>query len=374
MDITDDRVYIARAPEGAVDAASAVAPFEAYRDLAYAALRALDIADTGPGSVLLKPNATVLYPPEQRIITHPGFLAGLIDALVAKGVDPGRMVVADGQSGENAERGFTWDAAGYRPMTDARGAGLLELNRQPSRSVPVPAGAVYQAFEIYEAVAGCGLFLNVPVAKCHNLNCTTLCVKNLMGVVARPQRHLCSIQEVDRPLEEGIWRLTESGLSLFEDRFYHKLCDLLEAVRSLGMPRINVVDGMVGRDGTAFNEGRNHALGWTVLGGNEVHVDAVGTYLMGLDPERTPYLKVAAARGLGHNRPDEIEVVDLGSGRRLTGEALAGLRPSQALMPVSRHGGGYYDRFRADGSVVPWRIDDVNAQRVTDGQAPIPVT
>ena len=65
---------------------------------------------------------------------------------------------------------------------------------------------------------------------------------------------------------------------------------------------------MVGRDGTAFREGRNHALGWALLGTNEIHVDAVGTHLFGLDPEATPYLQVAAQRGLGTNRVDDIEV------------------------------------------------------------------
>ena len=139
------------------------------------------------------------------------------------------------------------------------------------------------------------------------------------------------------------------------------------------MPRLCVVDGLIGRDGTAFNEGENHPLGWTLLGRNEVHVDAVGTYLMGLDPLATPYLKFAAERGLGTNRVEEIEVVDLETGKILTGGALQGLRSKQVLMPVSPCEGGYYSRFRADGSVVPWRIDRVNRQRKADGLEPVPL-
>jgi uncharacterized protein (DUF362 family) len=232
---------------------------------------------------------------------------------------------------------------------------------------------VFEEYPVYREVADCALLINVPLAKCHNLGCTTLSIKNLMGVLAMPERHLCRIQDADRPFEEGIWRLTESGLSLFEDRFYHKLCDLVAAVRSLGLPRLCVVDGLVGRDGTAFNEGRNHPLGWTLIGWDEVHVDAVGTYLMGLDPGATPYLRVAAERGLGSNRIEEIEVVDLASGKRLGGPELKSLRPPRPLMPIARHEGGYYDRFRPDGSVVPWRIDDVNLRRRNDGLPEIPL-
>ncbi len=366
MRIDSESVYLFRAGITGNEA-----PFEAYRDLAHAALRRVDLALPEDGTILLKPNATVLFPAEKRIVTHPGFLAGIVDALVEKGVGAGRLVVADGQSGEQPENGNTWKGAGYTKMADSRKLTLTELNDRPSRNVPVPGGVVFEAYPIYREVTDCAFFFNVPLAKCHNLGCTTLAIKNLMGILARPERHLCHIQDVDRPHENGIWRLTDSGLSLFEDRFYHKLCDLLSALRSLDTPRLCMVDGLIGRDGTAFNEGENHPLGWTLLGENEVHVDAVATYLMGLDPETTPYLRFAALRGLGSNRPDEIEVIDLASGESMDMPMLEEVRSGKALMPIARYEGGYYDRYRADGSVVPWRIDDVNRQRSADGLEPV---
>ncbi|MCY3766693.1 MAG: DUF362 domain-containing protein, partial [Gemmatimonadetes bacterium] len=216
MRIDSDRVYLFRAQIEGNEA-----PFEAYRDLAHAALRHVDLALPEEGTVLLKPNATVLFPAEKRIVTHPGFLAGMADALVEKGVDAGRLVVADGQSGEQPENGNTWKGAGYTRMADSRELTLTELNDRPSRNVPVPGGVVFDAYPIYRDVTDCAFFFNVPLAKCHNLGCTTLAIKNLMGILARPERHLCHIQDVDRPHENGIWRLTDSGLSLFEDRFYH---------------------------------------------------------------------------------------------------------------------------------------------------------
>lgn len=368
MRIDSERVYLFRAGIEGNEA-----PFEAYRELAHAALRRIDLALPKEGTVLLKPNATVLFPAKKRIVTHPGFLAGMADALGEKGVDAGRLVVADGQSGEQPEDGKTWKGAGYTEMADSRRLTLTELNDRPSRNVPVPGGVAFDAYPIYRDVTDCAFFFNVPLAKCHNLGCTTLAIKNLMGILARPERHLCHIQDVDRPYEGDIWRLTESGLSLFEDRFYHKLCDLVSALRSLNIPRLCMVDGLVGRDGTAFNEGDNYPLGWTLIGQNEVHVDAVATYLMGLDPETTPYLRFAALRGLGSNRLDEIEVVDLACGGTMDEQALEGVRSKETLMPIARYADGYYNRYRADGSVVPWRIDDVNRQRSADGLAPIAI-
>ena len=368
MQIDPDKVYLYQAR---IDGDEA--PFAQYRSLAYAALNALELALPASGTVLVKPNATVLFPPEKRVITHPGFVGGVLDALIDQGVPRERLLVAEGQSGEQPQNGHTWEVSGYQEMLAQRRLPLRVLNGVETRPVPVPGGVVYDSYPIAREVVECSYFLNLPLAKCHNLGCTTLSIKNLMGILTSPVRHLCNIQEVDQPFAEGIWRLTESGLSLFEDRFYHKLCDLVAALRSLKMPRLCVVDGLVGRDGTAFNEGRNYPLGWAVLGRNEVHVDSVVTYLMGLDPVVTPYLKFAAARGLGSNRVEEIEVVDLLSGKALDPDALRARRSPSVLMPVSRYSKGYYRRFRSDGSVVPWRIDEVNQQRQADGQPLVPV-
>lgn len=361
--IDPQKVYIARKPIGDNEA-----DFAVYRALARLAVGAAEFDLPAEGPVLLKPNATVLFPPEKRIITHPGFLAGMIDALTDKGIGADRLVVAEGQSGEQPDHGHTWEKCGYAPALRRAGVRLQPLNDAPSRRVPVPDGVVYDEFPIYSEVLDCAFFFNVPLAKCHNLGCTTLAIKNLMGILDRPERHLCAMQEVDAPHADGIWRLTETGLSLFEDRFYHKLCDVVAALRALGKPQLCVVDGLIGRDGTAFNEGDNYPLGWSLVGVNEVQVDAMATYLMGLDPLVTPYLRVAAERGLGSNRVDEIELVDLESGQTVEP---ASLRRAAPLMPLCRVGEGYYPRFRADGSVVPWQLDNVNRQREADGLQPV---
>jgi uncharacterized protein (DUF362 family) len=358
----NDTVYLYR-----TEITSNVATFDQYRSLARQALSRLDFALPDAGTILLKANATVLFPADKRVVTHPGFLAGIADVLIERGVSSDRIVIGDGQSGEQEDKGHTWAGAGYQAAVDELGLRLAPMNETETRSIDVPAHQIFDSFPIYQDVTDCGFFFNVPLAKCHNLGCTTLSIKNLMGILGRPERHLCAIQDIDKPLEADLWRLTDSGLSLFEDRFYHKLCDTLAALRGLNIPRLAMVDGLIGRDGTAFNEGDNYPLGWTLIGENEVHVDAIGTYLMGLDPTQTPYLRFAHDRGFGEIDPSKIPVIDLATDTSLSGDALSSHVSSDVLMPISRREGGYYDRFRPDGSVVPWRIDDVNKQRIADG-------
>lgn len=367
MKVESEKVYLYR-----TEINSTEVPTERYRELAYAALSRLDLALPQTGTVVLKPNITITAKPETRIITHPGFIAGMLQALIEKGVATERLVVTEGYGRKAKEK---WsEAVGYADVLAEFGLPLTDLNRSEPVAVKVPGGVVYDHYEMAREVTDCAFFFNVPVAKCHNLSCTTLSIKNMQGTVLSPQRHLCRVQEVDEPHAPELARLVDSGLSLQEERFCNKLADLVSARRNLDIPRLAVIDGMVGRDGTAFNEGENHPMGWTLIGENEVHVDTVGTYLFGLDPEMTPYLRVAAARGLGSNRTEEIEVVDLATGEILDSQALAAQRMDPLLMPVSRYDGGYYDRFRADGSVVPWVIDRVNQKRVEDGLELVPIT
>lgn len=368
MNVHADKVYLYR-----TEIDSTEVPSARYEELAFAALSRLELPLPAQGTVVLKPNITIPAEPETRIITHPGFVVGLLRALMEKGVARERLMVAEVASRRGEEE---WARTSrYNEALAPLGMKLTGLIGHEGVRVEVPGGVVFEHLLLFREVAECGFFINVPVAKCHNLSCTTLSTKNLQGTVVSPQRHMCTVQQEDKHLsEEVLVRINGSGLSLHEERFCHKHADMISARRHLGIPRLNVIDGMVGRDGTAFREGRNHPLGWTAIGENEVHVDAVGTYLFGLDPERTPYLKVAAGRGLGTNRVEEIEVVDLAAGAALDLETLQALRADPPLMPLSRYNGSYYARFRTDGSVVPWGLDRVNQQRAADGLELIPAS
>lgn len=83
-----------------------------------------------------------------------------------------------------------------------------------------------------------------------------------------------------------------------------RLADLAQVIQ----PQLNVIEGVVGRDGTGFNRGWNFTLGMAVMGVNMVAVDAVASHIMGFDPLRLVYLNVAAAAGLGCNDPRELRV------------------------------------------------------------------
>ena len=169
------------------------------------------------------------------------------------------------------------------------------------------------------AVASNSVLINVPKMKTHNLGMTSLCIKNLMGLDDVFERHYCGQAWKDLPpelvhddqpknewMDEELHELLQIGLA-------KRLVDLAKVIK----PDLNIVEGVVGRDGTGFNRGRNFPLGMAIAGINPVAVDSVTSYIMGFDPLKLIYLKMAHQAGLGQNDPTCLHIYT-GEGDKIT--------------------------------------------------------
>ena len=153
------------------------------------------------------------------------------------------------------------------------------------------------------------LFINVPKYKTHNLAVTTLSMKNLMGTITPcDDRHLCNVTKEYSARRNEI---TSYGIEMREKLLCHKLCDLSQA----STPDLNIIEGIVGRDGTAFHNGKNIRTNLVIAGKDIVSVDAVGSYLMGFEPSGIGYLKIASERGLGIIDIEKINIYEIREGK-----------------------------------------------------------
>ena len=90
-----------------------------------------------------------------------------------------------------------------------------------------------------------------------------------------------------------------------------ELVDLAQALH----PDLHIIEGVVGRDGTGFQRGKNIPMGVALAGINPLAVDSVGATLMGLDPQEVGPLRAARERGLPGTDPNEIRVPIVRDGR-----------------------------------------------------------
>ncbi len=264
--------------------------------------------------VSIKPNltsATHFADPNSGITTHPGFVGGIVIYMLQHGAKPGSITIVEDPINSDDRRPRRWEGTGYPEMAKSAGAKLRSPNSYYCAKKVVPNPLVHPARNVTRyAVDPASILINVPKMKTHNLGITSLCLKNLMGLDDVFERHYCGQawrelpadrRHDDRPKNEWMDRelheMWQTGLA-------RRLADLAKVIR----PDLNIVEGIVGRDGTGFNRGRNFPLGLAVAGINMVAVDCVSSYLMGFDPQDLIYLKIANEAGLGKNDLSSLHI------------------------------------------------------------------
>jgi uncharacterized protein (DUF362 family) len=314
--------------------------WEDYRWAAQQIMAAMRIELAGE-DVVIKPNVTVgeeYANPDSGITTHPGFVHGLIDHALAHDARQGGVTLVEDPRNTNDDAPRHWQGTGYPAVRDRTGAALRSptLDTCVSRRVPHPY--CHNELNVSElAVSPDAVLINVPKMKTHNLGITTLCLKNLMGLVHVLDRHFCGQAKrelpeartfkgqpkrewMDRPMHER-W---QAGLA-------RRLIDLAQVVK----PDLNVVEGVVAREGTGFNRGRNRTLGLCVAGVNMVAVDSVTSDLMGFDPQALVYLRMAADAGLGTNDLSQLRIYEVEDGAIVSCRDLDPFRMRPPLQVIS---------------------------------------
>jgi uncharacterized protein (DUF362 family) len=300
-------VFVARLP------VPAAVGWEDYHRAAIHVLAAMQVELEGERAVF-KPNVTIgerFADPDTGIGTHPGFVHGLIDYLRAHGARKDNFTIVEDPRNTDDNQHRHWRGTGYDRLAEHKDIRLHCPTSYTCVKMKVPQPLAHPVLNISRLAMAPGTALfNVPKLKTHNLAITTLCLKNLMGLVNVFDRHFCTqawaemppeVRDDPRPRQEWLERPMHEA---WQAGLARRLVDTAQVIQ----PVLNVVEGVVGRDGTGFQRGRNYPLGLVVAGINMVAVDSVASYLMGFDPQGLIYLQFAAEAGLGENDLGRIQV------------------------------------------------------------------
>jgi len=247
--------------------------------------------------VLLKPN---LVECERGGVIHTQ--AELLAAAVELFERLGAAEVRIGEGpGHRRDALFLAEEAGYRAAIPGFDGRFTDLNRDDVARVSPFAGTS----EIYLSRTALDADLVVSVArmKTHHWAGATLAMKNLFGVVPGalygwPKNHLHQV---------GIGRGVAELYRVFPRSFA-------------------IVDGILGMEGNGPVQGRPRACGALVMGADLAAVDATACRIMGIDPDKIEYLRLAGARG------------PVAEGRiQQRGETIASVRTPFALIPEFQH-------------------------------------
>jgi uncharacterized protein (DUF362 family) len=170
-----------------------------------------------------------------------------------------------------------YEATGYTELAKL-GVELVNLSDLPMTRVDCPpAGQIELPRLLFEADA----FITLPKLKTHALTYFTASLKNQWGCV--PHYH---------------------------DRIrHHRLInEMLSSIHQLLQPKMSLVDGIVCMEGRGPVAGPARELNVILASEDSIAMDATAMRLVGLQPKRSKHVMIAARRGLGHVKEEEILV------------------------------------------------------------------
>lgn len=269
------------------------------------------------GSVFIKPNLVSVDNPVAN--SDVGVVRVLIEFFQKLGVQ--HVIVGDG-SGSAYYRGVSTDAVlsrfGYDALPDEYdGVEVVNLDRLTDH-VLVPVETIHGA-DVIRVLRPPGDFLvSLAIPKTHDYALVTLSLKNMMGLIAPEDRIKVHGVSCGADVGGGVVarvlprraqmffyeKLPATVLSFLKNRKTYQRCvglihqNLLSLFRTV-MPDFSIIDGFTGMEGDGPTSGEPVPHGFALASLSPVSADALGVYLMGLEPAEVGYLYYCEREGLG---------------------------------------------------------------------------
>jgi uncharacterized protein (DUF362 family) len=263
----------------------ALLPATSYsQDLADLMYRGLDLLrpEVKGRSVLLKPNL-VEYEAGTIINTNPAIIAGAAEAFLRFGA---REVVVGEGPGHRRDIEYLLVATGlFDHLKDLR-LRFIDLNHTDVRVVPLRSRYTkLESLALPVDVLQADIVVSMAKLKTHHWAGMTAGMKNLFGVVPGAVYGWPKNVLHFRGIEQAI-------------------LDLNATVQ----PRFTIVDAIVAMEGDGPIMGKPRPVGFVAMGHDTVAVDATCARIMGLDPTKMNYLRVASEYlgNLAESRIDQI--------------------------------------------------------------------
>ncbi|MEA1944991.1 MAG: DUF362 domain-containing protein [Euryarchaeota archaeon] len=257
--------------------------------------------------ILIKPNLTAID--NKYANTDVETVAAIIEFLDAYDVN---ITVGEGSGSAFFSGTTTWDVFrryGYMELVERYpNVSLMDFDESGGERVRIPVETIPGKDVINVLKPKWDYIISVAIPKTHDYAIVTMGMKNMMGMVAAPDR----IKIHGLPSQSGIvsaWRYIPERMrhmitSLFRDRgvyrqnvkqIHRNLCSLFRYV----CPDLVVIDGFFGMEGDGPINGKAVKTKIAIASTDPVKADALCAAIMGFDPHEIGYLVYSSQIGLG---------------------------------------------------------------------------
>jgi uncharacterized protein (DUF362 family) len=239
----------------------------------YAGLAALSISPAAfrGKRILIKPNLVEPHAGIDHINTHPLLVRAVVELF--RRLDAAEVIVAEG-AGHRRDSLLVLEESGFAEMLFEDKIPFVDLNTGPvEKTTNKSAYTTMKHLYLPKQVLDCDVLVSLAKMKTHHWAGVTLSMKNLFGIMPG-----CVYGWPKNVLhQEGIQR---------------SILDINTTVR----PHLSIVDGIIGMEGDGPIMGTPIQSKVLVMGRNSASVDATCARIMGINPEKIPYLKVSGQR------------------------------------------------------------------------------
>jgi uncharacterized protein (DUF362 family) len=228
----------------------------------------LSAADFKGKRILIKPNLVEPHAGLGHINTHPMLVRAAVELF--RRFDAEKVVVAEG-AGHRRDALLVLEESGFADIIFEDRIAFVDLNTGPVQKVANKGGYTsMKALYLPKKILQTDVLVSLAKMKTHHWAGVTLSMKNLFGIM------LGSVYGWPKNV-------------LHQEGIQQSILDINATVK----PHLSIVDGIIGMEGDGPIMGTPVQSNVLVMGTNSAAVDATSARIMGIDPEKIPYLKVA---------------------------------------------------------------------------------
>lgn len=252
--------------------------------------------------VLIKPNLTMPCFPNFNICTSPKVVEGIIQYLKNQGIKD--IVIGEGAGGAK-DMSKIFKITGYEELSDKLNIPLINLNQDRIVKLKINNGYSLNEINIAKEVTK-RYVINVPKLKTHRMALVSLAMKNMMGIILPYNKKLILHPKyfffLDKLKSEKRKTFTKKEFKETQEEFFKKLADFYSVYK----PNLNIIDGVVGKEGDGLTFGKNIKTNCILLSDNVVAIDYLASYIMNLNLSKS-YLNYI--KGNKINKLRDIEII-----------------------------------------------------------------
>lgn len=231
----------------------------------------------------IKANLVTYFHPDSAATTHPVLLCALIELLRSRGAS---VILGDSPGGlyNHAYVNRIYAATG---MKDAEAAGATLNQDFDTKQANFPMAKVAKSFTYTSWLDNVDAIINFCKLKTHGMIGMSAAAKNLFGTIpgtTKPEYH---------------YRFPNHEL----------FSDMIVDLNEYFMPKISIVDAVVGMEGNGPTAGTPRHIGAILASDNPHALDLACAKIIGIDPENVPTLQAAIRRNLCPSRVGELEII-----------------------------------------------------------------